>query len=122
MKSVLIIDDDPVVRERLKTQLDSAGYEVDAAEDGTAAVALVSSRPVDLVILDVMMPRKGGVETLIEITQIMERRPATIVITAMDLADSSVFRNLTETFGVRHVFRKPVDAAPLLEAIRELLR
>lgn len=117
---MLVIDDDPVIRDRFRVQLESAGYLVEVAEDGEAAIARVRHAPVDLVILDVMMPRKGGVETMVEIAQILDHKPATIVVTGMDLVDTDVFRNLTEKLGVRHVLKKPVEPESLLGAVREL--
>jgi DNA-binding NtrC family response regulator len=74
---ILIIDDDEDVREILAETLKSSDYEVSTAESGERAVAAVRESPIDLVVLDLVLPRVDGLEVLKEITTL---RPETAVI------------------------------------------
>ncbi|HRD29161.1 MAG TPA: response regulator, partial [Caulobacter sp.] len=61
-RSILIVDDDPHIRQLLAFALTKAGLEAREAEDGEAALAAVADNPPDLVILDINMPRLNGLE------------------------------------------------------------
>ena len=69
MARILVIDDDAQLRTLLAHLLRQAGHQVALAEDGDEGIALYRRRPADLVITDVIMPRKGGVETVTELCQ-----------------------------------------------------
>src|SRR5689334_16417521 len=60
--SVLVVDDEPAIRELLKLQLAHAGYDVRVAEDGIAAERSLREAPPDLIVVDVAMPYRGGLE------------------------------------------------------------
>lgn len=60
--SVLVIDDEPAIRELLKLHLANAGYDVRVAEDGIVAERVLRETPPDLVVVDVAMPHRGGLE------------------------------------------------------------
>ena len=78
-KSVLVCDDDPDVRKTLALVL--AGlYDVSQARDGREALDVISSRPIDLVLLDVCMPRMGGLAAL-KAYRAAHRGIATIMLT-----------------------------------------
>jgi DNA-binding response OmpR family regulator len=62
MARVLVVDDDPTVREVVVTYLRAAGHDVDEAADGEAALARLGTRPADLVVLDLMLPGIDGLE------------------------------------------------------------
>jgi len=74
---ILIIDDDENVRQILAATLETSGYAVSSADSGERAVAAVRESPIDLVILDLVLPRVDGLEVLKEITTL---RPETAVI------------------------------------------
>ena len=60
MKKILIVEDEPDIQELLRTYLEDAGYETTVAGDGVAALSLFQSRPFDLVLLDLMLPKIDG--------------------------------------------------------------
>jgi two-component system response regulator VanR len=60
MKRLLVVEDEPEIRELLKNYLTHEGYEVSLAEDGVEAISIFSSREFDLVILDIMIPKIDG--------------------------------------------------------------
>ena len=78
---VLIVDDEPNVRLMLRTTLESAGYAVDQAEDGTAALEQLAMRDYDLVLLDLRTPRLDGMASLRLLRDRGDRSPV-VVLTA----------------------------------------
>jgi CheY-like chemotaxis protein len=69
MKSVLVIDDEPAIRRSLQRVLVSAGYPVRLANNGTDGLEALKSQIVDIVIVDIIMPRVNGVDTIRAIVQ-----------------------------------------------------
>ena len=67
MARILVIDDDPDIRETVRRTLESRGHTVDLAKDGRAGIAALAQHAPDLVITDVFMPDQDGIETLIEL-------------------------------------------------------
>ena len=67
MKRLLVIDDDDQMRQMLKQMLERAGYEIIDAPDGQTGIELYRQNPTDLIITDLIMPQKDGMETIIEL-------------------------------------------------------
>jgi len=121
MKRILVIDDDMQMREMLQQMLEREGYDVVDAPDGKEGMRLYRQDPTDLIITDIIMPEKEGVETIIE----LRRDFPDIKIIAISGgsrgidAESCLFA--VEQFGADCVFSKPFDRKELLEAISGLL-
>jgi CheY-like chemotaxis protein len=67
MSAILLVDDDPSVRQVVSEMLRQAGHEVTIAEDGRVALAKIQEHAFDLVITDLIMPEQEGIETIAEI-------------------------------------------------------
>ncbi|MDX5364923.1 MAG: response regulator, partial [Alphaproteobacteria bacterium] len=67
MRRVLVIDDDPLSRQTIRCALEEAGFCVDEAESGVDGCRAVADRNFDLMITDILMPDKDGIETIIEV-------------------------------------------------------
>jgi DNA-binding response OmpR family regulator len=63
-KHILVVDDDPLISRMYEHKLTADGYDVDTAPDGKVALEKIQSKKPDLILLDVMMPKLNGVETL----------------------------------------------------------
>jgi len=74
---ILVVDDELIIRESLRGWLQKSGYNVDAAEGGTAALRMLEDTPYDLLFLDIMMPAMTGIEVL---ARVKERYPQTLVV------------------------------------------
>ena len=113
---ILVIEDDEAVRLLLKDMLEIAGHNVLTAEDGEKGLELFFSDPADLVITDVWMPGKDGLEV---IQQLREAHPATriIVITSYELDVLSSAGAL----GVAYIFIKPFRMGIFLQAVADTL-
>lgn len=120
MKRILVIEDDAEVREFLREMLQRAGYEVVEASNGIEAAGVCRGRSPDLVISDILMPEKDGIETILEL-----RRDSPdvkiIAISGGGRIGPGDYLHVAENLGVQHTFTKPFDRKEMLETIRELL-
>jgi CheY-like chemotaxis protein len=115
-KTILICDDEPSVRELLRIVL-GADYEIDEASDGAEALELMRDVEPDLVILDVMMPGRSGLDVLAEIREdpVVGSTPV-VVVTAWDHMEADAV-----AAGADRFFLKPFEADELKAAVAELL-
>ena len=117
-QTILVVDDDHVLRTGLKTVLQQRGFRTLEADDGMAAQRLIDGHRPDLVILDMMMPRWGGF-MLLEHFQGKADAPPFIMITASD-ADKN--KADAEKAGVADFIRKPFSMERLMEGVDKALK
>jgi CheY-like chemotaxis protein len=89
-KQILVVDDNQDIRELLIHMLDLEDYDISTAKDGEEALSIISSRHFDLILLDVMMPGKSGIEVLSEIRSSKDsqiKNLPVVMITAKSLID-----------------------------------
>jgi DNA-binding NtrC family response regulator len=112
--SILVVDDEPAIRENLEILLSEANYRVTLAENGTEGLRKAESELFDLVLLDVMMPDKNGIEVLREIHQ-FSPETAIVMITAYGTIENAVSAIKA---GAADYVTKPWDNEKLLLEIR----
>lgn len=118
-KSILIVDDDSVIRRLLMYHLEKAGYDVSIAEDGVEGLQKVESLRPNVVVTDLMMALKDGFELARDIRSRKEfDGVAIIVLTARDHG-SDVDELLAS--GVNCVMKKPFNPQELTKTVRELV-
>ncbi len=120
MGRIMVVEDDKAVRELLREILKRAGHEVIAARNGKEAIALYQDTPADLVITNILMPEKEGLETIQE----MRRDDPDIKIIAISGGGQigpADYLEIARRFGARRTFSKPFDRKELLAAVDELL-
>lgn len=121
MSRVLVIDDDAQMRDMLKQTLERAGHEVVDAADGEKGMELYRTNPTDVVVTDLIMPHKDGMETIIE----LKREFPTVNIIAISGGSRAIdprdYLFYTAQLGVRHTFTKPFDAQDIIDAIDTLV-
>ena len=117
-KTVLVVDDDKLIRASYHLLLKRKGYTVLLADDGDAAISMLHAAPVDVVVLDVLMPKKEGIETLMEIKRAFPSVKV-IVMTGGGARDKYDFLTVAKKFGADGVIRKPMTPATLLAAIAD---
>lgn len=120
MACILIVDDDLVIREQLRVWLEDAGHRVLDAGGGSEGIRCMQENQVDLLIIDVMMPDKGGIETLMELHRDFPRLK-TIVMSGFAPTEADSFKLLAERFGAARIFHKPLDRPLFLKAVSDLL-
>ncbi|MCA9269865.1 MAG: sigma-54-dependent Fis family transcriptional regulator, partial [Planctomycetales bacterium] len=113
---ILVVDDEPLKRITLQIELSEAGYEVFEAADPHTAERILASRPIDIVISDVRMPGKTGLDLLAHIKQ-AQPEIGVILMTAYATIDTAV---LAIKRGAFDYITKPFTTAELLERIARL--
>jgi len=112
--AVLIIDDEAEIRESLQTLLELEGYEVEAAATGEEGIAHIEERPFDLVLLDLALPDRNGMDVLRDI-RVHDPHLSVIMITAYGTVDNAV---KSMQFGATNFIQKPWDNEKLLADVR----
>ena len=105
MSQILVVDDEPAVREVLIQFLEEHGYTADGAEDGPAALALCGKEPPLVILLDIAMPGMNGLETLKRLRQIV---PQSAVIMISGHADQEMALQALD-LGAYDFIQKPLD-------------
>jgi len=123
-KYVLIVDDDPDLVETVSMMLEHKGYEVGKAYDGIEGEEAIKKRQPDVLILDVMMPRKNGYQLCQELKSNKWTKDIPIILlTAVGEAVPTTTYSHAEGMATEaeDYIPKPVDAATLVEAVERLL-
>ena len=120
MARILLIDDDEQVLDMLYESLTREGYDVLRASNGEQGLRRYRQEPVDLIITDIIMPEKEGIETIIELRQDFPDVKI-IAMSGGGRIGTNDYLHLAKIFGVQRTFTKPVAREQLLDAITELL-
>jgi DNA-binding response OmpR family regulator len=117
-KRILLVDDDAEIVESLRLALESNGYNVLVARDGNQGLALSERENPDLVILDMMMPKRSGFLVLEKMRRTRETPMRVIMITANE---GSRHKAYAEMLGVDDYIRKPFPMDRLIESVQRLI-
>ncbi len=118
MARILVIDDEPGLREYVRTVLEREGHEVEEARDGNEGLAACDREPVDLALVDLIMPRKDGVRT---IEELRTRHAKTAIIVVTGAAPVRWPLRLIFEEPPVHMLVKPVSEQMLLGTVAEAL-
>ncbi|CAH2030170.1 response regulator [Trichlorobacter ammonificans] len=117
MASILVIDDDTTVTEKLGTLLSEAGNEVTTADNGKAALKLLAREHFDVVITDIVMPEADGFEVIRHLIG-RTRRPRIIAMTGdTDRLDHIMLSRVARCMSVNQVLHKPFSDQDLMASI-----
>ena len=120
MKTILVVDDSPMIRELLKGVLEPEGYAVIEAADGEQALEVFRANSVDLSIIDIFLPKKGGLQVMGELMK-KDHRHKIIAISGGESFNPDAILELANMFEVAETFPKPIDTEKLLAAVTRLL-
>ena len=118
MKSILVVEDESAIATGLKDDLEMDGYLVDVAEDGVAAIDAVARKPYDLILLDVMLPKKDGFSVCRELRASGVKTPIILLTARGEEADKIRGLNL----GADDYVTKPFSPRELNARIQAVLR
>ena len=120
MTSILIIDDDPMIRNLLSQFFALEGYTTAGAENGKVGLKMYQDHPADLIVTDMLMPEMDGIETILAIRK--ENPDAKIIaISGGGINPSENYLVLAEHLGANRTFTKPVERKKIVSAANELL-
>jgi DNA-binding NtrC family response regulator len=117
---ILIIDDDERTRKLFRKILETEGYQVSEASNGNEGIKLFRKEPADLVITDIIMPEKEGIETIME----LRKDFPDVKIIAMSgggLVEADSYLEMAKKMGATEVLTKPIKNDELLKIIKDIL-
>ena len=117
-KRVLLIEDEPNIIEAIRFILSRDGWAVDTHSDGATAMAAVSRRMPDVIILDAMLPNRSGFEILRDLRD--QAETAELPVLMLTARGQAKDRERAEEAGVSHYMTKPFSNSEVLERVREL--
>ncbi len=120
MKKILVIDDENSIRLLLKKMLEREGFDVMTASDGKEGMDIISKAAFDLVITDIVMPEKEGIEIIMELKKGYPDIPI-IAISGGGVVIPEMYLDLAEKLGAVRTFSKPIDKETLVSTINEIL-
>jgi DNA-binding response OmpR family regulator len=117
-RRILLVDDDPEIVESMRTVLESRGYTILVARDGNQGLALAETEEPDLVVLDMMMPKRSG---FLVLEKLRRSRPNPMRVIMITANEGSRHKAYAEMLGVDDYIRKPFAMDRLLESVDRLL-
>jgi YesN/AraC family two-component response regulator len=114
---VLIIDDEELARFAIREILENADYDVEEAENGRIGIKKQIKTPFDLIITDLIMPEKEGIETIIELKNSFPNLKI-IAISGGGRSRNMDFLEMSERFGANQILAKPFTEQQLLDVIK----
>lgn len=117
---ILVIDDEAPVRTLLQTVLERAGYEVSTASDGDKGMRNYKNDPADLIITDIVMPEKEGIELIRELKAV-QPDVKIFAISGGGRVAANPYLMLATKLGAMRTFAKPVKPDVLLSAVEEVV-
>jgi DNA-binding response OmpR family regulator len=121
MPTVLVIDDEPLMRKMVCNTLASAGFQVADASNGVMGLKLYREQRPNLVITDILMPDKEGIETIIEIRKI-DSRARIIAMSGGGRTNREDFLKIAKQFGAMEILKKPFRGDELLGAVERAFK
>ena len=117
-KRILLVDDDHEIIESLRMLLEAKGYSIQIARDGNQGLALAERDDPDLMILDMMMPKRSG---FLVLEKLRRSRPVPLKIIMITANEGSRHKAYAEMLGVDDYIRKPFAMDRLLESVEKLI-
>jgi DNA-binding response OmpR family regulator len=120
MQRILLVDDDTALRKLLRLNLTKMGYTVAEASNGKEALAMQQGDPAELVLTDLIMPEKEGLETIPE----LRKKYPGVKIIAMSgggRGSASDYLKIAKMMGADHVMAKPFSYQELADAIAQVM-
>lgn len=117
---ILLIDDDPLIREIGAAMLTGAGHSVTTAEDGAAGLQAALQGEFDLLVTDMVMPEADGLDVIRRVRQTQPKMPV-IAISSGGQLGADFYLRLASALGADAVFPKPLRCEPFLALVRHVL-
>jgi DNA-binding response OmpR family regulator len=118
-RNVLVVDDEPYIGRIIQLKLESGPYRVELVQDGRSALEILhAENPIDLILLDIMMPHVSGLDVLAELRQIPHRHKTPVIV--LTAKGHETDREQAELLGATDFLTKPFSPKKLLARIDEI--
>lgn len=115
---ILVVDDDPAVREVVRTMLESADYDVAVAANGKEALAALKVSKYDVIITDLVMPEQEGIETI----KVVRREYPEAKVIAMSGAFGGDYLRIAGYLGAHGTLAKPLSLSSVLTTVADAMK
>ncbi len=120
MKRVLIVEDDKPTRELIKVLLKEFKYEFSEAANGEEALDVLRGKPIDLVLLDMQMPKMSGLEFLPEFNKLNKEKKVPVIIITAQMSHDILHKSLE--YNAQNYISKPINQEKLRSAVKQALK
>ncbi|MBI4881012.1 MAG: response regulator [Planctomycetes bacterium] len=117
MARVLIVDDEAPIRRVLRLKLEQCAFEVEEAGDGDQAIEQIDHAEFDLVVADIVMPNRDGLEVIMH----LRKKAPGVKVIAISAPGNELYLDVARSLGADHVFTKPFELADLARVARDLV-
>lgn len=122
MKKILIVEDDQFLREFYQELLQSEGYSVDIAADGETGLKKIQETEYNLILLDIMLPKKDGLQVLRDLKVIPPKSPKCSIVVLTNLGQDSVIKQCFESGAVGYLIKSALNPEQVLKEITTYLK
>lgn len=119
VKRILVIDDDETIREYIQLLLEDEGFNVSVAENGSAGLEIFNRESIDLIITDLIMPEKEGLETIQDMRKL---DPSSKIIAMSGASNRESYLSISSVLGAQAVLYKPFKPSELLNLVSSILQ
>jgi len=127
-KTILVVDDEPDVRDFIATCLEDAGFKVETAVDGVDALEKIEANIPDLMTLDMVMPRRSGLSLMRKLRKNEKWKDLPVIVITAHAQDEFASEDVKELLVAfeakqqpRHILEKPITPPKLINAVSEIL-
>lgn len=121
MARILLVDDEEIVLQMFEAVLQLDHHEVTTASDGNAALEAVANGTFDLVVTDIVMPDKEGIETILDMRKLRPTLPI-IAMSGGGRGSAADYLEMAALLGAKRTLSKPFSTQELLDAVSDVLR
>lgn len=121
MTTVMIIDDDPAIRNLFNQMLSRKGFDVVTADNGRIALQKLERSPVELVITDIFMPELDGIEFIAEVNKIKPDLKIIAISGGYSFIRPEQYLSIAKNLGAVTILEKPVKSHKLIQTINDIL-
>jgi DNA-binding response OmpR family regulator len=120
MKTILVIDDDPIMRDTIRDILQAEGYNIIIASNGKEGMAHMGNKTIELILTDVLMPEKDGIEVIME-TKLKHPLVKILAISGGGYISGENYLKMARDLGANASVIKPFDIDDLVAEVNRLL-
>ena len=122
MTRILVVDDEESVREMLTQMLEPAGYDVIEAGNGVEACDACKELPVDLIITDIVMPEKNGIDLIMDVKNKFPNTPVIAISGGGGITGRFDYLEIAKLVGAKNILKKPFSMADLRSVVNNILK